>query len=85
MHSLKSYTANKANRMLGRTGPFWQHESYGHWVRDDGELERIVQYIDYNAVHAGLAQEPHYWYFCSAHDRFLQDGNKGGILKGWDP
>src|SRR5262245_47664922 len=45
MHSLKSYTANQANALLRRTGPFWQHESYDHWVRDDEELERVVGYI----------------------------------------
>jgi putative DNA methylase len=27
MHSLKSYTANQANALLGRSGTFWQHES----------------------------------------------------------
>lgn len=34
MHSLKSYTANRANAVLGRCGQFWEHESYDHWVRD---------------------------------------------------
>jgi putative DNA methylase len=45
MHSLKSYTANEANKLLHRSGQFWQHESYDHWVRNDEELERIVDYI----------------------------------------
>ena len=79
MHSLKSYTANRANEILGRTGTFWQHESYDHWVRDEDELERIVEYIAYNPVKAGLVKEPHEWLFCSAHDRFLRDGE----LTGW--
>ena len=36
MKSLKGYTAREANRLLGRTGePFWQRESYDHWVRDN--------------------------------------------------
>jgi len=34
IHSLKSYTANLCNRALGRTGRFWQDESYDHWVLD---------------------------------------------------
>ena len=55
MHSLKSYTANEANKLLRRTGQFWQHESYDHWVRDEDEMERIVAYINANAVKAGLA------------------------------
>ncbi len=80
MHSLKSYTAHEANRLLGRSGRFWLGESYDHWVRDDDELERIVQYIAANPVQARLATEPHGWFFCSAHDRFLQDGERCGWL-----
>src|SRR5262249_53677170 len=40
MHSLKSYTSKRVNELLDRSGQFWQHESYDHWVRDDEELER---------------------------------------------
>jgi putative DNA methylase len=80
MHSLKSYTAHRANELLARTGQFWQHESYDHWVRDQDELERIVQYIVHNPVAAKLVQQPHEWFFSSAHDRFLQDGSTDGFL-----
>jgi putative DNA methylase len=80
MHSLKSYTAHQANAILGRSGAFWQHESYDHWVRDEDELERIVAYIVANPVKAGLVKEPHQWFFCSAHDRFVQDGEPCGWL-----
>ena len=35
MKSLKGASAREANRVLGRTGePFWQKESYDHWVRN---------------------------------------------------
>jgi putative transposase len=80
MHSLKSYTANEANKLLQRTGQFWQHESYDHWVRDEGELERIVAYIVWNPVKANLVSKPHDWNFSSAHDRWLQDGEEEGFL-----
>ncbi len=80
MHSLKSYTAHKANGLLGRSGQFWQHESYDHWVRNDDEVERIVNYIAWNPVKANLARRPHDWFFSSAHDRFLQDGAETGCL-----
>ena len=80
MHSLKGYTAHQANKILGRQGGFWQHESYDHWVRDEDELERIVEYIDANPVRARLAPRPHDWYFCSAHDRYLTDGTTSGWL-----
>jgi len=80
MHSLKSYTANRANELLGRAGRFWQHESYDHWVRDSDELERIVQYIVANPVRAGLVARSVDWYWSSAHDRFLRDGDGSGCL-----
>jgi hypothetical protein len=82
MHSLKSYTANEGNRILGRRGKgFWQPESYDHWIRDDDELERIVEYIAMNPVKAGLAVRPSDWFFCSAHDRLLDDGEETAWLK----
>jgi putative transposase len=81
MHSLKSYTAHQANSLLQRSGTFWQSESYDHWVRDDDELERIVEYIAYNPVKAGLVARPHEWLFCSAHDRFLTDGSDAAWLE----
>lgn len=69
MHSLKSYTANEANKELSRDGRFWQRESYDHWVRDDAELARIAEYIANNAVSAKLAENAWDWPYCSAHDR----------------
>lgn len=82
MHSLKSYTANEANKILGRNGRFWQKESYDHWVRDDEELERIVNYIRANPVKANLCKCPQDWFWCSCHDRFMDDGDTSGWLAG---
>lgn len=69
LHSLKSYTASKANEILGRTGKFWKDETFDHWVRDSAEFERIVYYIENNPVKAGLVECPEDWRFSSAHDR----------------
>lgn len=81
VHSLKSYTANQANRILNRSGTFWQTESYDHWVRDDNELERIVNYIRANPVSASLVDRHEDWYWSSCHDRFLMDGDTCGWLR----
>jgi putative transposase len=57
LQSLKGATARQANLILGRTGEtFWQAESYDHWVRDESEWQRIVNYIEDNPVKAGLVQ-----------------------------
>ncbi|HTN77601.1 MAG TPA: transposase [Pirellulaceae bacterium] len=82
MHSLKSFTANRANELLGRTGRFWQKESYDHWVRDTEELERIANYIAANPVNAGLCSSPREWRFSSAHDRYERDQSECALV-GW--
>ena len=69
LHSLRSYTANKANKLLGRSGRFWHPEAYDHWVRNDDELHRIIYYIENNPVKAGLAKSPEDWHFSSAYAR----------------
>lgn len=64
---LKGTTAREANQVLARTGnPFWQRESYDHWVRDAQQMERIVAYIENNPVKAGLAAEASQYQWSSA-------------------
>jgi REP element-mobilizing transposase RayT len=58
LHSWKSYSAHKANALLGRTGPFWQREYFDHLVRDQSSLRRITQYIQDNPKRAGLLNWP---------------------------
>jgi type I restriction enzyme R subunit len=69
MHSIKSYTAHECNLLLGRHGSFWQDESYDHCVRDEGELERILDYIELNPVKAGLCARREEWSHSSAYGR----------------
>src|SRR5205085_9861971 len=38
LHSLKSWTAKAANKLLNRTGEFWQAEYYDHLIRDEPDL-----------------------------------------------
>ncbi len=57
--TLKGYTSRDANRLLRRTGePFWQAESYDHWVRDGRELERIRDNIENKPREPGLVARP---------------------------
>jgi putative transposase len=55
LHSVKSYTANKINRILGTAGKFWMRESYDHIVRDSEQLEAYQGYISSNPGKAQLA------------------------------
>ena len=58
LHSWKSYTANAANRILKRTGSFWQREYYDHLIRNEEDFLRIVRYVMNNPVKAGLRDWP---------------------------
>ncbi len=65
LHSIKSYTAKKANKFLGRTGIFWQEESYDHIIRDGNEFKNTIAYTLENPMKAGLVEnweEFPFWY-----------------------
>ena len=61
MHSLKGYTAFKCNRILGRTGEFWEHESFDRYVRNAEEFERTVAYTVNNPIKAGFVKNWRDW------------------------
>jgi len=58
LHSWKSYTAKKANALLGLSGAFWQGEYYDHIVRDGDDFTRQVNYVLNNPAVAGLEEWP---------------------------
>jgi REP element-mobilizing transposase RayT len=67
MRWMKGTTARRANQITSRTGlPFWQDESYDHWVRNSRERNRIVRYIEANPVSAGLCKRVEDWPWSSA-------------------
>ena len=61
LQSLKRHTARRSNLILGRSGAFWQDESYDHIVRNETELERIIKYVLNNPVKAGLIDDWSKW------------------------
>ncbi|MCL6508545.1 MAG: DUF1156 domain-containing protein, partial [Bryobacteraceae bacterium] len=58
LHSIKSFSANKINALLGRSGAFWLDENFDHIVRHAAEWEEKFQYIRQNPVKRGLADSP---------------------------
>ena len=76
LHSLKSYTAHKANRILGRTGRFWQRESFERYIRDYEHFQNVVAYIENNPVKARLCQKPSDWPYSSAWFRAHKESKK---------
>jgi putative transposase len=61
MHSLKRNTAKRANQLLSRSGAFWEHESFDHYIRNRAEWKRIIKYVLQNPVKAGLVKTCEEW------------------------
>ncbi len=73
-HSIKSYTANEANKLLGRTGQFWAAECFDRYIRDWRHFRAVVRYIENNPVKARLCRRPEDWPFSSAGVGWKSDG-----------
>lgn len=69
VHSWKSFTAKQANRILGRSGPFWQREFHDRFIRDHAHFRNVWHYIEENPVVAGLCSQKEDWEFSSASER----------------
>ena len=66
-HRIKRFTARRANQILARTGnPFWQIESFDHWLRTEWEFRETVEYIEMNPVRSGLSGRPEEYRWSSA-------------------
>ncbi len=61
VHSWKSFSAKRANRILGLHGTFWQREYYDHLIRSEEEFERAVRYVAENPAKAKLKNWPWVW------------------------
>jgi len=69
LRSWKSFTAHKMNKVLNRSGPIWERESFDHLIRSLEHFEAFVQYIENNPVVAGLCEVPEDWPWSSARIR----------------
>jgi REP element-mobilizing transposase RayT len=65
-HSIKSYTAHEANKLLKRSGQFWQHEPFDRYIRNHKHFLNVIEYIEKNPVKAGLCAKREDWQFSSA-------------------
>jgi REP element-mobilizing transposase RayT len=54
LHSWKSFSAKEANKLLRRSGEFWQAESYDHLIRNEADFRHAVKYVLDNPIKAGL-------------------------------
>jgi REP element-mobilizing transposase RayT len=64
--SWKRFTARAANRVLGRTGMFWQADYWDRFIRNEQHFAATKNNIDLNPVKARLVDEPRLWPWSSA-------------------
>ena len=66
MHSVKSFTSSEANKILNRSGQFWQKEYFDRYIRNAQQFAKTVAYIENNPVKATLCNRPEEWPYSSA-------------------
>ena len=65
MQSIKGRSARACNLILGRSGAFWEHESFDHVIRA-GKFHKTNRYVLNNPVKIGLVRnwEDYRWNYC---------------------
>ena len=58
LQCLKGATAHRINKLLGRSGPVWQEESFDHVLRNSESLTEKVEYIRQNPVRRRIVARP---------------------------
>ena len=63
VHSWKSFTSKRANRILNTSGQFWQEDYLDRYIRDQPHFDATLEYIDQTPVKAGLCLTSQDWPF----------------------
>jgi REP element-mobilizing transposase RayT len=65
MQTIKGRSARACNLVLGRSGAFWEHESFDHVIRA-GKFHKTISYVLNNPVKIGLVRnwEDYRWNYC---------------------
>jgi RecG-like helicase/REP element-mobilizing transposase RayT len=56
LHTIKSFTANRVNKIENASGPVWETESFDRMIRSETDLQEKFQYIARNPWDAGIAK-----------------------------
>src|SRR5215204_4467691 len=67
MKKFKSFTSHEANRLLQKSGKFWQADYFDRYIRNHEHFEKTIAYIENNPVKAKLCKQADEWKFGSAY------------------
>src|SRR5947207_8439391 len=56
LHSIKSFTANRINKIEKVNEPVWESESFDRMIRSESDLQEKFEYITRNPWNAGIAK-----------------------------
>jgi RecG-like helicase/REP element-mobilizing transposase RayT len=78
LHSIKSFTATRINKIEKRTDAVWETESFDRVIRSESDLQEKFLYIARNPWDAGVAKRDQdyrwVWYFGSRNDQEFAAG-----------
>ena len=78
--SWKRHSARESNRVLNRTGTFWQQGYYDRLIRDSRELSDRIRYVLNNSTKAGLQNWRWNGFNSEAIREILERGSEEGGL-----
>jgi len=64
---IKGRSSRIINQRIGRKGHIWQDESYDRTVRNERDLENVIDYVQHNPVRWRLVERPEQYRWSSAH------------------
>lgn len=64
--SWKSWTARRANLLVGLSGPFWSRDYWDTWIRCSAHAAKARKYIESNPIRACLVRSAPDWPWSSA-------------------
>ncbi len=71
LQSFSKHTSLEMNRVLGRSGPFWQEGFHDHAIRTTTEAAlAVIEYIHANPVRRALCARPEDWPWSTANPRY---------------
>jgi len=67
LRSLKTFTAQRINSLLGRAGAYWQAGYYDHAIRDEPDFWTRLNYMHNNPVRRHLVERAEEYAYSTAH------------------
>jgi REP element-mobilizing transposase RayT len=72
LHDVKKVSAGKVHARRGSQGPFWRHQFWDRFVRNEQEFGQRPQCMHFNPVRKGLVKRPQDWRW-SSYNNFALD------------